>query len=75
MALMIHQDHTIVSTPVYDENSGQWKFTVSISWRQSGGSREVHFLTSSPELFVRFEDAEQAGLEAGKNWVETNCRT
>lgn len=31
---------------------------------------ESVFSQARPELFLRFEDAEQAGLEAGKNWVE-----
>lgn len=28
------------------------------------------FFTASPQLFHRFEDAEEAGLEAGKNFVD-----
>ena len=39
---------------------------VSITWPQIGTARGSRFLTSSPELFVRFEDAEKAGIEAGK---------
>ena len=70
MAVVMYHHHTIVSTPVYDDNTGRWKLSASVSWPSSETARGVRFLTSSPELFLRFEDAEQAGLEAGKNWVE-----
>jgi hypothetical protein len=62
--------HTIVSTPVCDESTGKWKFSPSVSWPSSETAREVRFFTNSPEIFLRFEDAEEAWLEAGKNWVE-----
>jgi hypothetical protein len=74
MAVVIHHDHTIDSTPVYDGNTGKWKASASVSWPQNGTPRGVRFLTNSTEQFSRFEDAEQAGLEAGKNWVESNDR-
>ena len=69
MALAIYHDHRSVSMPVYDENTGKWKLTDSISWPQTGSALKVRFFTSSPELFVKFEDAEHAGLEAAKNSV------
>ena len=34
---------------------------------------ESVFFTCSPQLFLRVEDAEQAGLEAAKNQVDSNC--
>jgi hypothetical protein len=40
-----------------------------VSWPSSETAREVRFFTNSPEIFLGFEDAEEAGLEAGKNWV------
>jgi hypothetical protein len=70
MVLINHHHHTIVSTPVYDDETGKWKLSASVTWPQIGNARGVRFLTGSPELFNRFEDAEQAGLEAGKNWIE-----
>lgn len=74
MAVVIHHHHTIVSTPVCDRSSGRWKFNVSVSWPDIRNAHGVRFLRSSPELFSRFEDAEQAGLESGKNWVESRSR-
>jgi hypothetical protein len=74
MAVITHHLHTIMSTPVYDESTGKWRFTASVSWPQTGDARGVRFLTDSAELFNRFEDAEQAGLEAGKNWVERDYK-
>jgi hypothetical protein len=72
MAFVIYHHHRIVSMPVYDDNTGKWKFSASVSWPQIGSAPGVRFFTSSPELFVCFEDAEQAGLEAGKNSVESD---
>ena len=72
MALLIYHHHRILSMPVYDENTGKWKFSASISWPQTGSAPGVRFFTSSPELFVSFEDAELAGLEAAKNSVESD---
>lgn len=75
MALIIYHHHTIVSFPVYDEESGKWKCAASISWPKSRGvNRGIHFVRSSPELFLRFEDAEESGMEAAKNWVESRRR-
>ena len=74
MAHIIHYHHTIESTPVYDHKSGRWKSSASVTWPQNGNARGARFLRDSPELFVRFEDAEKAGLEAGKNWVERNYK-
>jgi hypothetical protein len=74
MALVIYHHHTIVSTPVCDDNTGMWKFAAAVSSGQSGsGPQRLHFITASPQLFIRFEDAEQAGLEAAKNQVDSNC--
>jgi hypothetical protein len=70
MAHIIHHHHTIESTPVCDHKSGRWKSSASVTWPQNGNARAARFLPDSLELFVRFEDAEKAGLEAGKNWVE-----
>ena len=74
MAVINHQEYTVASTPVYDDDSGRWKFSVSVTWPQNGAPRGARFLTSSPELFIRFEDAEQAGLEAAKNWIERHYK-
>jgi hypothetical protein len=71
MAVIKHDEYTIVSTPVYDDDSGRWKFSASVSWPQNGIPRGTRFLTNSPERFSRFEDAEQAGLQAARNWIES----
>jgi hypothetical protein len=72
MAYLIYQDHTIVSSAVYDEVSGKWKLTAKVTWKENGSpTRRLHFVKSSPEPFSRFEDAEKAGTEAAKNWVDS----
>jgi hypothetical protein len=72
MAYLIYHDHTIVSSAVYDEVSGKWKLTAKVSWKEDGSfPHRLHFVKSSPEPFSRFEDAERAGMEAAKNWVDS----
>jgi hypothetical protein len=71
MTYFIYRDHTIVSSAVYDVVSGKWKLAASLSSQESGSSsRQLHIVRNSPELFSRFEDAETAGMEAAKNWVD-----
>jgi hypothetical protein len=71
MASVIYQGHTIVSSAVYDQVSGKWKLTACITWDESGSlTPRLHLITTSPELFSRFEDAETAGMESAKNWVD-----
>ena len=70
MAIMIFQHRTLVSTAGYDQVSGKWKYAATISWSEIGGITRFHFVATSPELFNGFEDAEKAGLEAAKSWVE-----
>jgi hypothetical protein len=70
MAIMIYQHRTLVSTAGYDQVSGKWKYAATTSWSEIGGITRFHFVATSPELFNGFEDAEKAGLEAAKSWVE-----
>lgn len=71
MTYLIYRDYTIVSTAVYDVVSGKWKLSASVISPEDGStSRQLHFFRNSPELFSRFEDAEKAGMEAAKNWVD-----
>ena len=70
MAIMIYNQRTLVSTAGFDQVSGKWKYAATVSWSEGGGITRFHFVTTSPELFDRFEDAEKAGLEAAKSWVE-----
>jgi len=71
MAILRYNDYKIVSTPVYDDDTGMWKSSASVSWPEIGAIRGSRFFTASPQLFRRLEDAEQAGLEAGKNFVDS----
>jgi hypothetical protein len=73
MAYVIYQDHTIQSAAVYDQVSGRWKAAAYITWDGGSGSgtRHFHLSRNSPELFSRLEDAETAGIEAAKNWVDS----
>jgi hypothetical protein len=68
MAYVLYRDHTIVSSAVYDDVSGKWKLAACVSWQASGD--RVHFLKNSPEMFSRVEDAEIAGIEYSKNWID-----
>ena len=72
MAVITYHHYSIVTTPVYDDNTGMWKCSASVSWPEIGNIRGSRFLPSHPQLFRRFEDAEQAGLDAGKNWVDSD---
>ena len=72
MANLLYHDHTIVSSAVYDEITGRWKLTAYVSWLGGEGpTRLLHFIRNMPERFSRFEDAELAGMEAAKNWVDS----
>jgi hypothetical protein len=71
MAYVIYQDYKIVSSAVYDQVSGKWKLTACITWDEGGSlTPRLHLITTSPELFSQFEDAEAAGMESAKNWVD-----
>jgi hypothetical protein len=70
MAIMIYQHRTLVSTAGYDRLSGKWKYAATISWSDIGSITRFHFAATSPELFNGFEEAEKAGLQAAKSWVE-----
>jgi hypothetical protein len=73
MANLIYHDHTIVSSAVYDEITGRWKFTAYVSWLEGASpTRRLHFIRNMPERFSRFEDAEMAGIESAKNWVDSH---
>jgi hypothetical protein len=74
VAYLLYQDHTIVSSAVYDDVSGKWKLTACVSWQGTDNKDRFHFLRNSPELFSRSEDAEKAGLEAGKYWIESKAK-
>ena len=74
MAYLLYRDHTIVSSGVYDDVSGKWKLTACVSWQENGNEDRFHFIKNSTELFSRFEDAEKAGLETGKRWVERKAK-
>jgi hypothetical protein len=70
MASVIYQDHTIVSSALYDQVSGKWMLDAYITCDENGSLPQLYIIQTSPELFSRFEDAEAAGMEAAKNWVD-----
>lgn len=71
MTYFVYQDHTIVSSAVYDVGSGKWKLAAAVTWHESENTcPQLHIVRNSPELFSQFEDAEKAGMEAAKNWVD-----
>ena len=74
MAYVIYQDHTIVSSAIYDQVSGRWMFDAYITCDENGSLPQLYLIPTSPELFSRFEDAEAAGIESAKNWVDLKQR-
>ena len=74
MAYVIYQDHTIVSSAIYDQVSGRWMFDAYITCDENGSLPQLYLIPTSPELFSRFEDAEAAGMESAKNWVDLKQR-
>jgi hypothetical protein len=74
MAYVIYKDHAIVSSAIYDQVSGKWMFDIYFTCGENGSVPQLYLLPDSPELFSRFEDAEAAGMESAKNWVDLKQR-
>ena len=74
MAYILYREHTIVSSGSYDDVCGKWKITACVSWQANGGGDHFQFLRNLPETFLRFEDAETAGIEYSKDWVDNKLK-
>jgi hypothetical protein len=75
MAHLVYQKHTILSAAVYDEITGNWRLTAYVSWlERESSTRRFHFITNMPERFSRVGDAELAGMETAKNWVDSHLK-
>jgi hypothetical protein len=74
MAYEIYQDHTVVSSAIYDQVSGKWMFDAYFTCDENGRLPQLYLIPTLPELFSRFEDAEAAGMESAKNWVDLKQR-
>ena len=68
MAYILYRDHTIVSSADYDDVTGNWKLTACVSWQSNGD--QIQFLKNSPAIFSCPDDAEKAGIEYSKKWVD-----
>jgi hypothetical protein len=68
VAYIVYRDHTIVSSAVYDDLSGTWKLNACVSWQETGD--QIQFLKDSLQTFARFEEAEVAGIEYSKSWID-----
>lgn len=68
MAYILYRNHTIVSSADYDDVTGNWKLTACISWQSSGD--RLQFLKNSPGIFSCPADADMAGIEYSKKWVD-----
>jgi hypothetical protein len=68
MAIMIYHQRTLVSTAGNDQVSGKWKYAryLERGWRRYS----LLFCHDFARVFDDFEDAEKAGLQAAKSWVE-----
>jgi hypothetical protein len=73
MAHLVYHNHTILSAAVYDEITGRWRLTAYVGWSE-GPTRRLHFIRDMPERFSRVEDAELAGMEIAKNWVDSHLK-
>jgi hypothetical protein len=73
MAHVVYQNHTIVSAAVFDEITGRWRLTAYVGCSE-GPTRRLHFIRDRPERFSRVDDAELAGMEIAKNWVDSHLR-
>lgn len=75
VAYLIYQDHTIVSSAVYDVVIGKWKLASSVSSQYNGErTRRLHIVKNSPELFSPIRRRRKAGMEAAKSWVDLTKR-
>ena len=75
MPHLVYQNHTILSAAVYDEITGNWRLTAYVGWLEGEGpTHRFHFITNMPERFSRVEDAELAGMETAKNWVDSHLK-
>jgi hypothetical protein len=74
MAYEIYHDHTVVSSAIYDQVSGKWMFDAYFTCDENGRLPQLYLIPTLPELFSRFEDAEAAGMESAKNWVDLKQR-
>jgi hypothetical protein len=72
MSNALYHEHTIVSSAVHDKVGGNWKITAYVSWVEDESSRRLHFFRNYVERFSRSEDAEMAGMERAKNWVDSH---
>jgi hypothetical protein len=75
MTHLVYQNHTILSAAVYDEITGNWRFTAYVGWLEGEGrTHRFHFITDMPPRFACVEDAELAGMEIAKNWVDSHLK-
>jgi hypothetical protein len=68
VAYIVYRDHTIVSSAVYDDVSGNWKLNACVSWQAKGD--QIQFLKDSLETFAQSDQAEMAGIEYSKNRID-----
>ena len=57
-----------MSSAVYDDVNGGWKLNACVSWQAKGD--QIHFLKNSLETFAHSEQAEMAGIEYSKSWID-----
>jgi hypothetical protein len=62
-----------VSSGFYDDVSRKWKIATCVSWQATGGDC-FRFLRDSPQMFSRFEEAEIAGIDYSRNWVDNRLK-
>ena len=68
MAYIVYRDHTVVSSAVYGGVSGGWELNACVSGQASGD--RIQFLKNPLLTFDRFEEAEIAGIEYSKTWID-----
>jgi hypothetical protein len=70
VAYILYREHTIVSSAIYDDVSGKWTLTACVSWQVSHNDDRFRFLKNPEEIFCSSEEAEAAGIDYAKQWVD-----
>jgi hypothetical protein len=69
MAIALHKERIVVSSPTFHPDDRRWIPSVIISWKV-GRENHFHDIKGFPKRFDYKEEAEKFGMEAAKAWIE-----
>jgi hypothetical protein len=69
MASAIYKNHLIISSPTFNPDNQRWSPYVIIAWKTRGRYKR-HTIEGLPNLFDIEEEAEEFGVELGKQWTD-----